>query len=252
MLSDFRFIITCEHASPEIPGPWNHVLAPFCKTCEPHQIWDPGTSEIGSSLARRLDAPVFKGEHTRLLVDLNRAEDHPTLFCPLVRDLPERDRENILQTYYRPFREETLQMLNTLLAGELPVIHLSIHSFTPIYDGHVRDADFGLLFDPQVPTENELARRWLDQLRAAQPDLICRENYPYLGTDDGHAPALRKRFPSDHYLGFELEFNQNLPLTEKADAFAGWICQSLQQALAGENLRSFLPSASRPAPTQNR
>lgn len=238
MLSQYRFVITCEHASPAIPDGWKSLLEPFCATCEEHRIWDPGAAEIATHLANLLEAPLFKGEHTRLLVDLNRSAHHAALFSPAIQELTDLQRTHILTAHYYPFRHEVVRLLDFLVTEGRPIVHLSIHSFTPHFGGETRDADFGLLFDPGSHWEREAADLWLYHLQSAHPDLICRANYPYLGTDDGHVTALRLAFGRYRYLGLELEFNQKLPLADEAEGYARWVCQSLRRTL---NNKRFLP-----------
>lgn len=242
MLSNYRFLITCEHASPAIPSLWIPHLEAYCEGCETHQIWDPGTSEIGSALGKLFRTAVFKGEFTRLLVDLNRSINQPDLFAPPLYELSERERTRILTTYYFPFRHQVISALDYLVADERPVIHISVHSFTPDFNGEKRTADFGLLFDPGRIWERELGEVWLHFLKLAEPDLVCRPNYPYKGTSDGHTTALRRSFGRHGYIGIELEFNQQLPLVENSDKFARWIYRSLERALAQKRILRLLSS----------
>jgi predicted N-formylglutamate amidohydrolase len=252
MLSRFRFIITCEHASPAIPERWARLLDPYCAQCETHQLWDPGAPEIAAWLGKLLNAPVFKGEYTRLLVDLNRSVHHASLFSPPMRELSDRERTRLLTSHYYPFRHQVIKALDYLVTERRPIIHLSVHSFTPILRGEVRTADFGLLYDPSRELEKELGATWLHHIRATEPDFASKANYPYLGSSDGHTTAMRRAFGRHRYLGFELEFNQKLPLAENAATYARWMIRSLKRALnskrvmdvlePGSNIR-FLPAA---------
>lgn len=231
MRPDFSYVVTCEHASSEIPAHWYPVLAEFLADRDEHEIWDPGTKEIGQALARLLQAPLFTGEASRLLVDLNRSLSHRDLFSPPVRDLSGVERTNILCRYYYPYRHRVLQEVESLLAEKKFVIHLSIHSFTPELAGEARENDFGLLFDPWQADEKDLAEIWLHYLGKLARELVCLPNRPYLGISDGHVPVLRKLFKRRAYLGFELEFNQKRPLAENAGFYARWIQKSLLSAL---------------------
>jgi predicted N-formylglutamate amidohydrolase len=87
------------------------------------------------------------------------------------------------------------------------VIHLSSHSFTPVLDGNVRNADVGLLYDPARPSEAAMAARWKAAFAAHAPALRVRRNYPYKGRNDGLTSSLRRRFPSGTYVGMEIELN---------------------------------------------
>jgi predicted N-formylglutamate amidohydrolase len=92
------------------------------------------------------------------------------------------------------------------------VIHISSHSFTPALDGKVRRADVGLLYHPSRRGEAELCARWKASLAAFAPELRVRCNYPYAGRGDGLTSHLRLRFPSNTYVGIELEINQSIVL----------------------------------------
>lgn len=238
----FRYLVTCEHASPAIPPEWREKLEPYCATCETHRIWDPGALEIANHLGNRLQAPVLPGEQTRLLVDLNRSVGHPRLFAPVLDDLPETVKTGILTKYYYPYRHRAVHLLEQWMTERTPVIHLSVHSFTPVLDGIPRKTDFGLLYDTNHRAERALAQIWINHLRNAAPDLICRENHPYAGASDGHCTSLRRcHGRAMNYLGFELEFNQGLPLAEKAEAYAKWIFRTLQQSVGSKRLESLIP-----------
>ena len=56
--------------------------------------------------------------------------------------------------------------------------------------------------------KSAFASAWLDALKAADPSLRLRRNYPYRGRSDGVAQSLRRAHPADRYVGIELEVNQ--------------------------------------------
>jgi len=95
------------------------------------------------------------------------------------------------------------------------VIHVSSHSFTPVLDGVVRDADVGLLYDPARKAEAAFVLRWKTALESHAPDWRIRRNYPYTGTNDGLTTYLRTRFPDHLYAGIELEINQKHVLEDR-------------------------------------
>lgn len=109
------------------------------------------------------------------------------------------------------FGTATREAIDELLDhGRRPVFHLSVHSFTPTLDGEVREAEIGLLYDPARPREVRWANAWADALTTCAPEWRIRHNYPYLGTDDGHATQLRTQVAVEVYAGIELEVNQAL------------------------------------------
>jgi predicted N-formylglutamate amidohydrolase len=145
---------------------------------------------------------------SRLLVDLNRSVGHPGLFSDMTASLSPDIRQTILAHCYHPFRSEAEAHMARSIQQGLRVLHLSCHSFTPVLDGDVRNADIGLLHDPARHGEAAFCLRWQATLKTHAPLLHARMNYPYLGTDDGFTTHLRRRFSADSYIGIELEINQ--------------------------------------------
>jgi predicted N-formylglutamate amidohydrolase len=167
--------------------------------------------ELAQALARHLRVPLFSCEITRLLVEPNRSIGHPRLFSEFSRHLDAAAKQELLQGYYYEHRNRAEAWIEQHMAQGRPVIHLSVHTFTPVLDGQSRTADVGLLYDPRQAAEKVFVRRWQDTLKQHRPDLIVRRNYPYLGKSDGFTSYLRGRFPGDDYLGIELEVNQRWP-----------------------------------------
>ncbi|EMR04461.1 putative N-formylglutamate amidohydrolase [Cesiribacter andamanensis] len=110
------------------------------------------------------------------------------------------------------------------------VYHLSIHSFTPVLGGEVRDADIGLLFDPDRPLEVALCAHWQALLQTSLPHFRIRNNYPYLGIDDGFTSHLRLLHPQQ-YAGIELELNQQWAQNEDVRKKIVQSVRQLQQKL---------------------
>ena len=115
---------------------------------------------------------------------------------------------------------------------EMRVIHIAVHSFTPVLDGITRQADVGLLYDPARSPEKMLCSAWKNALRELAPELRVRRNYPYAGRADGLASHLRRRFQEHEYIGVELELNQLLvPSTSKKGENVRLIQRSLAIAV---------------------
>jgi predicted N-formylglutamate amidohydrolase len=147
---------------------------------------------------------------SRLLVDLNRSIGHPQLFSAATRSAPAKLRAKIVEQHYRPYRAQVERLVRQSVSRRRRVIHISSHSFTPKLGGKVRRADVGLLYHPGRQGEAELCARWKASLAAFAPGLRVRRNYPYAGRGDGLTSHLRLRFPSNVYVGIELEINQSI------------------------------------------
>lgn len=208
MAATTRFLITCEHGGNRIPQRYRPLFRGFESLLHSHRGYDRGAMSMARELARALDAPVFTATTSRLLIDLNRAVGHPHLYSDVTRSAPAAVRREILERCYLPYRNKVEAAIAKGIDQDSRVIHISSHSFTPVFDGQVRTADIGLLYDPSRAPERELCGRWQARLKTLAPDLTVRRNYPYTGKSDGFTAYLRRRFPASVYLGIELEINQ--------------------------------------------
>lgn len=209
-------LVTCEHGGNRVPGRYAHLFAGQEALLASHRGWDPGTLSLGRALARRIGAPLHYSRTSRLLVDLNRSLHHHHLFSAVTRGLPEDERERILRNWYRPHREKVRAAVEGRIASGETVLHLAMHSFTPVLEGKARRVEIGLLFDPAREKERTFChgvrRGLVARLGRVEGPLRVRLNQPYRGVADGFPTWLRGRFPPDRYLGIEVEVSQGLIL----------------------------------------
>ena len=206
------FLITCEHGGNRIPVPYRSLFQGQSALLDSHRGYDPGALVMAKALARAFGAPLVTSTISRLLVDLNRSIGHPQLFSAATRRAPAALRAKIVEQHYQPYRAHVERLVRQSLARGRRVIHISSHSFTPELDDKLRLADVGLLYHPGRHGEAELCARWKASLAALAPGLRVRRNYPYAGKGDGLTSHLRLRFPSNAYVGIELEINQRIVL----------------------------------------
>jgi predicted N-formylglutamate amidohydrolase len=206
----YAFLITCEHGGKRIPAAYRDCFAGQEALLSSHRGYDPGALTLARAIAAQLDAPLLYSTISRLLVDLNRSPRHPRLHGERIRLLPIELRHRILERHYLPFRARVEALIENALANGKRVIHISSHSFTPVLDGIVRQADIGLLYDPARGDETAFCHACLLSLKARAPALRVRRNYPYRGKSDGFTASLRRRFKADDYLGIEIEINQDI------------------------------------------
>jgi predicted N-formylglutamate amidohydrolase len=206
-----QVILTCEHATHHLPAPWPGRLNIPKSVLKSHRGWDAGAAELSKALHRALpdtSPKPFLGPVSRLLVDLNRSESNPALWSPWARTLTSSERQDLLQQYYRPWREEVRRSIAQLMKQGV-VIHISVHSFTPVLRGVTRKTDIGILYNPNHGMEKKLSARLIHTLRVEFPHWTIHANQPYRGKNDGHTRALRRQM-GKNYLGIELEINQRL------------------------------------------
>ena len=229
-----RILITCEHGGNRIPARYRPLFAGFEESLQSHRGYDPGALAVARQMAKALAAPLFFSTTSRLLIELNRTIGHPSLYSEVTRNAPERIRREILEKHYLPYRCQVEAHIASEIAQGSRVIHISSHSFTPVFDGEVRNADIGLLYDPSRPGESELCHRWQARLKTVAPEWKVRRNYPYTGRSDGLTAYLRRRFPADAYIGVELEINHKHALNGGRPwrALRSQVIEALRQALA--------------------
>lgn len=228
-----RFVISCEHGGNRIPAAYRPLFAGHEAILQSHRGHDPGALILARELAAVLHAPLVATVTSRLLIDHNRSPGHPALYSEFMRAAPRPLREAAYADYYRPYRERVEQCIKEALQHGASVIHISSHSFTPILDGRLRNADVGFLYDPRRADEQALCLRWISALHSRAPQLKLRRNYPYRGSSDGFCTWLRRQYPVG-YIGIEIEMNQR----QLAAGLPAWqqlctdIAGALRQALS--------------------
>ncbi len=233
MAEALGLVVSCEHASNHIPARYAKHFASVTALAAlaSHRGWDPGSLALGRQLSRTFVAPIFATRVSRLLIEVNRSPSHRNLFSEFSNGLLPSERQRLMKTYYESHRGRVTEAIREMLAAKRHVLHLSVHTFTPVMDGVVRTADVGLLYDPRRPGEASFANRWRAGLRDAAPTLRVRRNYPYLGVSDGFTTMLRRLLRSPRYLGIELEVNQRFVEPSRR---AEWrqLCSTLCATLA--------------------
>ncbi len=201
-------LVTAEHGGNEVPADYRALFRGRANLLASHRGWDPGALSLAERLASELDAPVVTATVTRLVVDLNRSPHNPRVFSEVTRPLPRSERLGLLDRYHRPHWDAVREHLARATRGSRRVLHLAVHSFTPVLDGVTRKPDVAVLYDPRRPAEVELVSTWIRRLVAALPSRVVRRNDPYRGAGDGLSTAMRRELAPASYVGIELEINQ--------------------------------------------
>jgi predicted N-formylglutamate amidohydrolase len=222
-------LLTCEHGGNRVPPRYRGRFRGAARVLASHRAYDRGALELARWLARELQVPLLAATTTRLVVDLNRSAHHPRLISPYMDGLDADERAELLERHYWPHRSEVERMVQELRRRRGHVLHVAVHSFTPVLNGVTRTAEVGLLYDPRRLRERKLTRCW--QQRLAEPgDIRVRCNYPYRGTSDGLTTHLRRLHGDRVYAGIELEMNQ--ALWSGSPALRRGIFERIAQALS--------------------
>jgi predicted N-formylglutamate amidohydrolase len=172
----------CDHASNRLPYLYGTLgLSPsLFKT---HIACDIGAADVTRALAAAFGAPAILARWSRLLVDLNRGVDDPTLVMKLsdgniipanaAADVAEVERRTA--QFHVPYHRAIADEIDRLQAsGSVPVL-ISVHSFTPAWKGRERPWQFGILWD----RDDRLAAPLIAALRDAGYNI--GDNEPYSG-----------------------------------------------------------------------
>lgn len=227
-------IITVEHASNHVPEGID--LGVDRLVLQSHVAWDPGTAAIGQMLSDALEAPLLLGTATRLVADLNRSpgnreavpENAFGVPIPGNQGLTETERAARLARYHTHYWNVARDWVRARIDTR-PVLHLSIHSFTPVLAGQRRSMSVGVMYDPARPLELQLARAWIEQLR--NRGIETADNGPYDGRSDALTSALRHEFPADRYVAVQIE--HNLKHMPEMGALGREVLAALRPVLAG-------------------
>ncbi len=179
-------LLLCEHASNFIPGHY-HSLGLTEFDSERHIAWDIGALGLARQLSALLDAPLAHATCSRLLLDLNRDVSAPDSIVEYSEDttipgntgLSEAERHLRQMGLYQPFHQEVDALINSRLAAGLHTAVVSVHSFTPRYNGVTRPWHVGVISHE----DRVLAEVMLASLRS-EDDLVVGDNEPY-GPQDG-------------------------------------------------------------------
>ncbi|GEO07038.1 hypothetical protein AAE02nite_47020 [Adhaeribacter aerolatus] len=213
------FILTCEHAGNIIPPAYAHLFKAQEELLYSHQAIDFGALRLAKHLAAATNLPLYYTTISRLLVEANRSLDNEELFSAFTKDLPEKEKQQVLNNYYFPHREQVTQKITEVVKAGNQVYHLAVHTFTPVKDKEVREAEIGILFDPARLLEVHFANLLQKELLAQNPNRKVLYNSPYPGIADGLPTYLRKQFSPHHYVGFELEVNQKFFLNGEPEVW---------------------------------
>jgi predicted N-formylglutamate amidohydrolase len=200
-------ILTCEHASNRLPAAFKSAVpAEVLKT---HRAYDIGAVQVFRKLVKFAKPEFFsEGKYSRLFVDLNRTISNKSAFSDYLRDNAKaKAQATAYWTEYRTAIEKFVESALKSKTQAATIVHLGIHSFTPVLNGKVRNADIGILYDPARPQERAYASVIKAEIKRLYPAMKVRFNYPYKGTTDGLTTTLRKKF-GPQYVGIEIEINQ--------------------------------------------
>jgi len=175
-------IFLCDHAANALPEGYGSLGLPP-QLLATHIAFDIGAAEVVRALAARFGASAILARWSRLLIDLNRGGDDPTLVMKLSdgsvipgnRDAGAEEIAARLRKWHAPYHAAIASEIARLRhSGTVPVL-VSIHSFTPLWKGRARPWEIGVLWDQ----DGRLPRPLMQRLEEA--GFVVGNNEPYSG-----------------------------------------------------------------------
>jgi predicted N-formylglutamate amidohydrolase len=199
-------VLSCEHAVCSVPEWHRERFKNAQDLLTSYRGWDPGALNLAQAFAIKFRTPLTHGEITRLLIDLDLAPDNPQRFGQNLEDLTDDQLRRMNQRYHGAYLDAIRQRIRSGIGVSPPVVHLSVHTFSPESDLAPPDCDIAVLYDPARQNETLLAGTWIAALRAAAPDLAISDNPP--GSSGEVLHVLRNEYDPGSYLALRLEVCQ--------------------------------------------
>ena len=173
-----RILFIADHASNYIPVLLNNLGLPK-NLIDSHISFDLGIRDLCISLSRLCNAKYIVGDHSRLIIDLNRGISDPTLI-PVIVDkkiiprninLSEYEKRKRILRIYKKYHDE---IRKTIKRYNINVL-ISLHSFNPIFKNKKRNIHFGILSNQ----DRKLSDFILNEMRRRK--IRVGDNEPYKG-----------------------------------------------------------------------
>ncbi|WP_169570017.1 N-formylglutamate amidohydrolase [Sneathiella limimaris] len=235
---DSSVLLICEHATNYIPDEFAD-LGLDENILFSHIAWDPGAIDLATQIALNLNAQLVVAGVSRLLFDCNRdanaidaiPETSEKYSIPGNRNLSSSEKKDRFERIYLPFENLVEDVLNK--HPNIKAI-VTVHSFTPVYLGHKRDVEIGLLHDKK--DDFAVAIREASQ---ASSNLVIRLNEPY-SSRDGVTHTLKTHGTKRGLESAMIEVKNDLLKTqEDVSSIAELLSSSIKMAMANIGVQEF-------------
>lgn len=177
-----RFILVCEHAGNLVPASLAD-MGVARRHLQRHIGLDIGAAAVARQMARILDAPLFLQNYSRLVCDCNRRLAAPD-FAPPISDktvipgnagLTYGEMRCRVEEIFEPFHAAIAAEIDARLASGGDLILVTVHSFTPVFNGVSHPWHVGVLFNRDVRFSSRII-----QILKRDNRFEVGENQPYI------------------------------------------------------------------------
>lgn len=142
-MKSLGIIFTAEHGGKEIPEPYQYLFTSKNEVLESYPGCDEGAVEIADVLSDELGGAFLKNNYSRLLVDLNMSLEDPAVFSKYTAELDQAAKEHLIEEYHNEYWKELRGDIKKLLVIKHQVLHISVRTFVPGWQGIAREVDIG-------------------------------------------------------------------------------------------------------------
>ena len=190
-------LLVCDHASNRFPKSLGTMGLDYLDRVS-HITFDIGSRATTESLAKKLNVTAILCQYSRLIIDCNRNLSDNSAYLdksdgidiPGNQNLNSIDKEIRESEIYWPYHNAIDAQISRLKRENPSPIIISIHSFTPVFNGNKREWEVGVLWDKDPTT----AKIFINKLKDA--GFLVGDNKPYSGKDpedftlDYHAESI--------------------------------------------------------------
>jgi len=181
------FLLVCDHAGRATPRALGRLGLPDA-AFERHIAWDIGALNLARRLSAILDATLIHQAYSRLVIDCNRAPDHPGAILAVSDGWVVPGNQALsadaiaarVSAIHAPYHRAIAAQLDARAGAGRETLLICVHSFTPNMAGHARPWHVGVLHGP-----GSAACEALLGLLRREEGLVVGDNEPYAmdGTD---------------------------------------------------------------------
>ncbi len=146
--------LTCDHGGRRLPRGLGD-LGVGAANLDRHIAWDIGAAGLAERLSELLGAALVMQRYSRLVIDCNRPPTAPSSIATHSEDTGIPGNRGLSAHQARARRREVFDPYHDRIDAELelrqragrPTVLVSVHSFTPVFNGESRPWDLGLLYN---------------------------------------------------------------------------------------------------------
>jgi predicted N-formylglutamate amidohydrolase len=172
-------LIIVDHANNFIPSKYKNLGLPKYLT-ESHIAYDLNILNLSKKINTLLESDIVYGENSRLIIDLNRGQNDPTLI-PSISDknlIPGNIGISSKEFNFRKrkFYNNYHSKIKKIVTEKKIKLIISMHSFNPYFKGKKRKTEIGILSNKDRRYSDLLIKQMVKSKR-----YIIGDNVPYKG-----------------------------------------------------------------------